>query len=48
MPEEHFKVIVVGDAGVGKTTMINSLVGDPLPMTYVQSQGKSLHLALYI
>jgi len=26
MPEEHFKVIVVGDAGVGKTTMINSLV----------------------
>jgi len=37
--EYEFKVIMVGDAGIGKTTMIASLMGDPLPHTYVQTQG---------
>lgn len=37
---DEFKVIVVGDAGTGKTCMISSLVGEPIPKTYVQTQGK--------
>ena len=42
MPEEKnlkFKVIIIGNAGTGKTTMVTSLLGEPLPLTYIQTQG---------
>ena len=39
MANYEFKIILVGDAGVGKTTMVAGLLGHPLPQTYVQTQG---------
>ena len=38
----EFKVIVVGDAGVGKTCMVASFLGNVIPRTYVQTEGLSL------
>lgn len=38
---KEFKVIVVGDTGTGKTSMIASLLGEPIPQTYVQTQGNN-------
>lgn len=37
MADHEFKIILVGDAGVGKTTMVTGLLGDPISQTYVQS-----------
>ena len=39
MADIEFKIILVGDGGVGKSTMVAGLIGDPLPQTYVQTQG---------
>lgn len=39
MTDYEFKIIIVGDAGVGKTSMIASMLGEPVPEIYVQTQG---------
>lgn len=48
MAELEFKIILVGDAGVGKSTMVAGLIGDPLPKTYVQTQGTVIYTDLQI
>ena len=48
MADYEFKIILVGDAGVGKSTMVAGLIGDPLPQTYVQTQGIVKYLDLQI
>ena len=34
-----FKIIVIGNAGVGKTAMVAHFVGEPVPKTYVPTKG---------
>ena len=34
-----FKIIVIGNAGVGKTAMVAHFVGEPAPQTYVPTKG---------
>lgn len=38
----EFKIIIVGDAGVGKTCLVASFLDNPIPTTYVQTEGKML------
>ena len=34
-----FKIIVIGNAGVGKTAMVAHFAGEPVPKTYVPTKG---------
>ncbi|XP_057314967.1 ras-related protein Rab-1B-like [Hydractinia symbiolongicarpus] len=39
----EFKIIIVGDAGVGKTCLVASFLDNPIPTTYVQTEEKSVY-----
>jgi len=37
-----FKIVVIGNSGIGKTCMIANYLGNPVPMTYVQTKEKDV------
>ena len=48
MDEINIKLLVLGEAGVGKTSLVRSFFGEEIPKTYVPSIGNNIQHKEYI